>query len=542
VSTSAGTTALTRSSAIPPLKYSPYLSFLDMRSAILLSFSLFQFSDALGTLDQQSILDVGTTSTSLSRSNAKRVAIIGSGIAGAIAAYTLREESRIYNVNVEISVFEAQSCVGGRIGYTNRMERSPWVLDVGAVSFLEEDWCVNEAIRSTGLRTRLDPLQGSLGVWNGREFTFKQDSDQQPSSWWNLGKMMWRYGMSPWTLQQAVKRDLDKWQNFHLYSTFDDISREFKNVGLTGDILQSADAYLRNLNISESYIIEIVEPKVRFRSNRDLSEVPALDMLLAISQGRRQKVEEGNIRLVERLLLLSRAEIETNTTVEVVSAGTQRRYRLGIKATDSNDHAKYPEYDAVIITAPFQSNGIAFHGISTQRNALRPYVQMHTTNVISKDMLSSSFFNISSSTIPSNILTASAHNSTLGFHGIQYLGRYGHRLKCPNPIGCDMIEYAHHYRIISSEEISNTTIAALTGMPGPDLDKKHVHWIHREAWKYGAPKYDSEYQLFDKVELAPSLLYPSGAEEVASSLEMACRVAKNTAKILVWRRWFDFEL
>jgi hypothetical protein len=94
------------------------------------------------------------------------------------------------------------------------MERSPWVLDVGALSFLEEDWCVNEALRSVGLSIRLHPLQGSLGIWNGKEFASEQGLNQDRSSWWNLVKRMWRYGISPWTLQQALKRDLDRWQSF----------------------------------------------------------------------------------------------------------------------------------------------------------------------------------------------------------------------------------------------------------------------------------------------------------------------------------------
>jgi prenylcysteine oxidase/farnesylcysteine lyase len=159
-------------------------------------------------------------------------------------------------------------------------------------------------------------------------------------------------------------------------------------------------------------------------------------------------------------------------------------------------------------------------------------------------MLSPTFFNNSSSALPSIILTTSTHNSTLGFHGIQYLGEYGHRLKCGTPAipDCDLVEFAHRYRIFSFEEVPNITIAALTGRSGPDLDNESVLWTHRGAWKYGAPNYDSKYQLFDRVELAPSIFYTSGAEEDISSLATACRVARNTARILVWRRWNEFML
>jgi prenylcysteine oxidase/farnesylcysteine lyase len=511
-----------------------------MLSAILLSFQLFQLSEALHTPFQQSILDVGANSTSLSRP--KKIAIIGSGIAGAIAAYTLREESRIHQLDVGISVFEAQSRIGGRLGYTDRMEPSPFVLNVGTLSFTEQDWCINEAIRSVGLSTSPTPLQGSLGIWNGKEFINKQDPDYDHSSWWNLGKMIWRYGMSSWILQQAMEQDLDKWQKFHSYSTFTSISQKFDKIGFIRNVQQSADIYLQNLNISELFRKEAVEPMIRFRSHRNLSEVLALEMLLAISNRRRQRVLNGNTRLIERLFVISGADVAINTTIEVVSTGNQRRYRLGIP--NNGNKAKYSEYDAVIIAAPFQSNGITFDGFSTQQSALRPYIQIHTTDIISRNKFSPTFFNISASEIPSNILTTSTHNSTLGFHSIQYLGRYPHRLQCGTPPepGCDLVEFAQHYRVISTEEIRNATVSALTGTPGPNLDEESVHWTHQEAWKYGAPKYDSKYQLFDKVELAPSLLYTSGAEEVVSSLEMACRVARNAARTLVWVRWRDFEL
>jgi hypothetical protein len=131
--------------------------------------------------------------------SSKRVAIVGSGISGATAAYTLRAAHP--TEELEIVVFEKEDRVGGRM--TN-IEIEGTVVEVGASVF----HIVNEKLVNYSSHFGIETekyknkhlVEGNLGIWDGTIFRFWE------STWPLLPKVqaVMRYGLSPLRLAREV--------------------------------------------------------------------------------------------------------------------------------------------------------------------------------------------------------------------------------------------------------------------------------------------------------------------------------------------------
>jgi uncharacterized protein with NAD-binding domain and iron-sulfur cluster len=131
--------------------------------------------------------------------SSKHVAIVGSGISGATAAYTLRAAHPMEEL--EIVVFEKEERVGGRM--TN-IEIEGTVVEVGASVF----HIVNEKLVNYSSHFGIETekyknkhlVEGNLGIWDGSIFRFWE------STWPLLPKVqaVMRYGLSPLRLAREV--------------------------------------------------------------------------------------------------------------------------------------------------------------------------------------------------------------------------------------------------------------------------------------------------------------------------------------------------
>ena len=165
--------------------------------------------------EQISFLDSGDyfdESTSNGK-NYSKIAIIGSGITGASAAFrlaeTFRQRAAPPGKQPTITVFEKNPITGGRITQAYAYNDSRFPIDICAATFSINDLCVSQSAGNVGLQVLPvdlnDPqTRGSgVGVWNGDGFVgfVEEDMYRQPNLWSLFRQMKWykRYGDNPWT-------------------------------------------------------------------------------------------------------------------------------------------------------------------------------------------------------------------------------------------------------------------------------------------------------------------------------------------------------
>jgi predicted NAD/FAD-dependent oxidoreductase len=91
--------------------------------------------------------------------NPVHVAIIGAGIAGASAAFRLHELARPFP-SLNITIYESEAGVGGRIKSIFPPENRRVVVEVGATYFFRDDWNIIAAMNNVGLKEK-----GSISLW-----------------------------------------------------------------------------------------------------------------------------------------------------------------------------------------------------------------------------------------------------------------------------------------------------------------------------------------------------------------------------------------
>ena len=105
----------------------------------------------------------------VSRQTARRIAVIGGGLAGLATAHRLIELAQEQGQLVEVTIFEAESRLGGVIG-TERI--GDYLVDVGADSFLTNKPGAVSLCRRLGIADHLVPtdtrFRGAFVLYDGR--------------------------------------------------------------------------------------------------------------------------------------------------------------------------------------------------------------------------------------------------------------------------------------------------------------------------------------------------------------------------------------
>ncbi|KAK0110985.1 hypothetical protein ONS95_001366 [Cadophora gregata] len=499
----------------------------------------------------------------------RKVAIIGSGLSGATAAYYLHD-STCEIQPIHITVFERSPQPGGRIKSVKYRGKT---LEVGAPAVSTHDWCFLRAMRDVGLEPKKPDrawkfrVKRTLGVWDGERLFDARAHEPLCMNWWELivsvwregrhawlfrkvshpmwwevGRLVWRYGVEAARFQRAVVGDLDAWDGFgrDFYDwethTFGDLGVEADKSGLDVRALGSAREYLRGLDVSERFLEEVVEPYARGRFARNLDSLRGIAAEMAYREfyARSVAVAEGNVRLVDRLITLSKADLKLNTSVKEIEPGKFKRFNLGIESSlpDSTVETRWEEFDAVIIATPLHLSGISFAeslNIHFETTASKtPLCERHITHLVSSHCLSPEFFNLPPGTrLPDTILTTANSSTNPEIFSVTLLDtltRIDTTYCSPWDLeDCDMVVYEMIFRIVSSEAIDNQTLAEMVGSP-TDYE---FPFVHRQVWPYITPDESGSQLPTGKIEIVPGLFYTGRGEDIVASLEMSCRMGFN---------------
>lgn len=263
------------------------------------------------------------------------------------------------------------------------------------------------------------------------------------------------------------------------------------------------------------------------------------------------------------MLKISEACIHLNTRVSRITIGDKRRWKvqsLATNPTPTQCATPEDEFDIVILTAPFASNGIDIDSHPSNLRLttnVRPYVERHVTLFSTLHRLSPEYFNQPiNTTVSGNIFTAPKGQPTPEEEDGYEIFSMTVAIRVPPPDSSNCIdELEYVYMIISSKSIPDDEIKRLLGhethtkSPRGENDS-HMHesllpdlgvtWVHRQALPHAYPELASgtdPHPILDNIRIAPDLYYTAAAEEVLSSMEMGCRMGKNVAKRLCYSKW-----
>lgn len=479
-----------------------------------------------------------------------KIAIIGAGIAGASAAHHLHQLTRL-RLPLDITVYEAKDRVGGRIKSVQVHDTSGKIVEAGAVSFSDDDWCLKEAMQEVGLKPAYKRQSNHrTGVWDGNDFLISYQDDEAPGtgSWRDSLRWFWKYGRAPSQLQSMVLVAFENFHTFAMFQSFRNLVEAIHERFLDDEVSQTAwEYFLNSRQLTAKFVNEVIRASTRHYASLDLHDVNALSALAASKSIPSISIDQGNQRLPNRMLKISEASIQLATRVHRISPGKERRWELQMlhKDTASADIIETSaDFDIIILTAPFASHSIEIDplpSLSTTKRTLPEPAERHITLFTTLKHLYPTYFNQPANfTLPENIFTAPKPGSgDAGIFSVTVVD-----LVSPADAGDCINELEYVYKITSSRPIQDTEIACLIGHDIPNDEEKEVElrhmgitWVHREVWPHAHPIFRSGQPLLDDIGIAPDLLYTGAGDDVLNSMEMSCRMGLNVAKHLYHSKW-----
>jgi len=421
---------------------------------------------------------------------------------------------------------------------------------LGASIFVEVNRILVSAAREFGLITATDdrPRESpeTLGVWDGETFRFMQNEGGY--MWWNIAKLIWKYGLAPIRTQRLTRQVFGNF--FKMYDAphfpFKSLSETSFGLGLTEVTSTTGSGYLAANSITPPFSTDIIQASTRVNYAQNLGEIHGLEAMVCMSTNGAMSVKGGNWRIFDGMIRTSGAYLALNTSVSKILKQENDTYLVEASPSTASSTPSEPNtelFDTVIITAPFQYSDIDISPSPSHLPDKIPYVKLHVTLFASPHKLSPLAFNLRvGSSVPEIILTtlpSSADSSDpknrapAGFFSVstlRYVNNRGYR-----PL---RIEYL--YKIFSPQPVNATFLSSLLGIQAPPsskgeglaaIEKEDVSWVYEKSWNsypYLMPRV-----TFEDSQLDDGLWYTSGIESFISTMETSALMGRNVAKLIV---------
>lgn len=178
--------------------------------------------------------------------------ISGAGAGGSSSAYHLQKYAAESDLAINVTVFERSSYIGGRSTTVNAYGNSLEPVELGASIFVEVNAILKNASREFGLRPKSSETEEAevLGIWNGVEFVYTQkDSDWK---YWDIAKMLWKYGLAPLKTQRLVKTVVGRFMQLYEapYFPFRSLTERVEELDLKTVASVTGEQYLADNDVS----------------------------------------------------------------------------------------------------------------------------------------------------------------------------------------------------------------------------------------------------------------------------------------------------
>eukprot|EP01102_Stenamoeba_stenopodia_P019496 TRINITY_DN737_c0_g1_i2.p1 TRINITY_DN737_c0_g1~~TRINITY_DN737_c0_g1_i2.p1 ORF type:complete len:560 (-),score=130.81 TRINITY_DN737_c0_g1_i2:148-1827(-) len=430
-----------------------------------------------------------------------RVGIIGSGISGASCAYFLTESLHNLGTETEITVFEKDATVGGRVG-TFQMggetieQGGSILMDTGVAYF-------KHFVEKFKLETEA-PFDSSapLGIWDGKKFVLRQNN----SIILLLLDMINDYRLSLKTLFDLNKDYVGRYNS--LYPFLDD--HQTFNTGY--DMLQKVNladmteitmrAFCDEHKIQEELYQELLTGICRSNNGLSPDLLTAYVGILCMTLDPRKiySVKGGNVLVIQKLLEAAKAVVKTNTQVTEVIKNQCGTYT--VKYGNSS-----AEFDSIIVATQLHyANQIKWTNVTLPPafTTNRKYHTMHEAWAICE--VNDEHFKVKG---PGNIMTT--NNPDIPFASMMTLKTYPNgkilaNAKSTTPLTPESIKII--WKNIEQSHFKSWTPAFPATVP-----------IKKEEWP--------STRVADKVYLSNIL------EPAFSNIESSIMSAKNASNVLI---------
>lgn len=389
--------------------------------------------------------------------------------------------------------------------------------------------------------------EDSIGIWDGKEFVVTL---QNTSSWWNIGKILWRYGLAPIKAQNLMKATVKKF--LQLYEEpmfpFPSLSDAAEKVGLLNATASPGEDFLESNGISAGFGREVIQASTRVNYGQNLPQIHGLETMVCMAAEGAVSIEGGNWRIFDGMLKSSSADVKLNTTVTSIerndAGGT-----FTIKSV-SEDHSNKKQehsnnvFDEVVIAGPLQYSGIHISPPLEHTPDEIPYVTLHVTLFSSPHKLSPQFFGLGpNDQTPETILTTLPKETSLGTEKLGAGPARFWSISTLRTVTTENNEHHYVYKIFSPERLTGEFVAQVLGIQNSasvdldgnsaisDLPKDDISWFHEKIWHpypFLHPRV-----TFEELNVAPSLWYTGGIESFISTMETSSLMGKNVAALMV---------
>ncbi|KAI0835886.1 prenylcysteine oxidase [Hypoxylon sp. FL0890] len=497
------------------------------------------------------------------RRDVKQVAIIGAGAAGSSTAYHLRKYANQEGIDVNITIFEKTSHIGGRTLTVNVYDDPINPVELGASIFVEINHILYNATKAFNL-----PLtnpgsdeKGLLGIWDGKRFVYTQDSESW--GWWNLAKLFWKYGTAPYYTHRLVQDTIATFLKLYdaPYFPFRSLSTKAFELGLVRITGATGQQFLAENKLEGPFAHDIVQASTRVNYASNLPYIHGLGTMVAMAPEGAVAVAGGNWQIFSNMVADSKAYVSLNSTVTSIAKerssdpdSNSSKYTIKTTTTGAaNGEAEtHPvAFDDVVIAAPYQ-----FSGISNDEDVIRqpideiPYVTLHVTLFASPYRFSAEFFGLEpAAKVPISVLTTLGEDEEAkpGPEGAGNAGFFSATLvKVVTNPKTQNTEYV--YKIFSPNKVTPELLSRLLGVqvpetftrPSSNTEKKAskedattvdpISWYHPTVFHPYPQKYPRV--TFQDPILGDGLYYTSGIESFISTMETSALMGMNVARLI----------
>lgn len=298
---------------------------------------------------------------------AHRVAVVGSGAAGASATHRLRT---VLGPRARLTVFEREQVIGGR---AHQVDFAGEQIEVGGTLIHTSNTRLADLAGEVGA-VRVTPgvsqARGTseIAVWDGERFRFRAES----SGIWLPLALIRRYGpLNLLRLRRLSRQSKDKWVK--VYELQDSGARFHSGeeliaaLDLGDEVRHSLDELTRTRRISDRLTHEFVTGVLRNMYNQT-SSIGAFAGLVGLAGaglagGSLFAIEGGNNTLLARVITAAEATVALGTKVTAVRADGAR---IHLDDAGGGTH----EFDAVVIAAPLENAGLVVTGPGARSSRL----------------------------------------------------------------------------------------------------------------------------------------------------------------------------
>ncbi|KAL4897784.1 Prenylcysteine lyase-domain-containing protein [Aspergillus ambiguus] len=477
---------------------------------------------------------------------AKQVAIIGAGAAGSSTAYSLRNAINDATP-LNITVFERAPYVGGRSTTVNVLDNPAYPVELGASIFVNVNYNLVNATRDLGLsvqsasyeRPKESPDQ--IGVWDGEQFVFVL---QDTYSWWNVAKLIWRYGWAPVRTQSLMKRTVQSF--LRLYDAplfpFASLSAAAEAIGLLDATAAPGQSFLSDNGVAADFARDVIQASTRVNYGQNLPLIHGLEAMVCMATDGAMAVSGGNWQIFDRMLRASRADVHLNHTVTAIRRSAADDDDSWIVAVDTPSGRASYVFDEVVIAGPLQYTDIQITPGLAQPPDEIPFVTLHVTLFASPHRLSPQYFH-TTQPVPETVLTTLPRDTDLGSSkkGVGPAGFWSiSTLRTVDMVMDDgRVEQQYVYKIFSPERVTASFVRDILGLNSTaasdaaaigDLPTHDISWSHEKTWRPYPFLYPRV--TFEEPVLAPGLWYTGGIESFISTMETSALMGKNIAALM----------